>query len=172
VRHVALVGAATEMKGAALMPGIVRAAEGLRFTVLGGGDAALLRGLRRLPRTRVRGYYRAGSLPRQLGARRADVALLLSQVPESYALTLDECWRAGVPVVAFDHGAVAERISRLGGGVLVPLARGAGGIAEALCALRDGSRPRPPVPPPAALTTPAQAARAHLLLYRQLGLLD
>lgn len=172
VRHVALVGAAIGMKGAALLPGIVRAAEGLRFTVLGGGDAPLLRDLRRLPRTRVRGYYRAGSLPAHLQARAVDVALLLSLVPESYGLTLDECWRAGVPVVAFDHGAVAERIGRLGGGVLVPLGRGADGIAEALRALRDGTRDRPQVPPPVALTTPSQAARSHVLLYRQLGLLE
>jgi len=100
-----------------------------------------------------------------------DVALLLSLVPESYGMTLDECWRAGVPVVAFDHGAIAERVRRLGGGVLVPLESGASGVAEVLRALRDGTTPRPDVPLPAALTTPAQAARTHLLLYRRLDLL-
>jgi glycosyltransferase involved in cell wall biosynthesis len=171
VRHVALVGAATAAKGAALLPEIVRATD-LRFTVLGGGDATLLRALRRLPHTRVRGYYCAGSLPKKLMARGVDVALLLSLVPESYGMTLDECWRAGVPVVAFDHGAIAERVRRLGGGVLVPLEEGAAGVAEALCSLRDGTVPLPAVPPRAALTTPAQAARTHLLLYRRLGLLE
>jgi glycosyltransferase involved in cell wall biosynthesis len=171
VRRVALVGASTAAKGAALLPDVVRAADGLRFTVLGGGDADILRALRRLPRTRVRGYYRAGALPRQLAGRGIGVALILSLVPESYGMTLDECWQAGVPVVAFDHGAIAERVRRLGGGVLVPLERGALGIAEALRALRDGA-PRPDVPPRAALTTPAQAARTHVLLYRRLGLLE
>jgi glycosyltransferase involved in cell wall biosynthesis len=169
VRHVALVGAVTTAKGAALLPEIVRATDGLRFTVLGGGDAPLLRELRRLPNTRVRGYYRAGSLPAHLSARRIDVALLLSLVPESYGLTLDECWQAGVPAVAFDHGAIAERIRRLGGGLLVPLEQGAAGVIETLRALRSGGVAAPPVPPRAALATPGQAARAHLELYRRLA---
>lgn len=172
VREVALVGAATRAKGAGLLADIVHATEGLRFTVLGGGDATLLRELRRLPSTRVRGYYRAGSLPEHLSDRRIDVALLLSLVPESYGMTLDECWQAGVPVVAFDHGAVAERIRRLGGGVLVPLERGAAGVAEMLRALRDGMLALPAVPPRAAVATPSDAARAHVDLYRRLGLLE
>ena len=172
VRHVALVGAATAAKGAGLLPEIVRATEGLRFTVLGGGDAGLLRDLRRLPNTRVRGYYRAGSLPEHLQTRDVDIALLLSLVPESYGLTLDECWQAGVCVVAFDHGAVAERIRRSGGGLLVPLDRGAKGVAETLRALHDGTRALPAIPARAGLTTPAQAARTHVELYRRLGLLD
>ena len=100
----------------------------------------------RLPDTRVRGYYRAGSLASHLRRRAVDVALLLSLVPESYGMTLDECWQAGVPVVAFDHGAVAERIRRLGGGLLVPLEEGAAGVAETLHALRDGTLPLPAVP--------------------------
>jgi glycosyltransferase involved in cell wall biosynthesis len=172
VRHVALVGAATPAKGAALLPDIVRATEGLRFTVLGGGDAALLRGLRRLPETHVRGYYRAGSLAHHLRERDVDVALVLSLVPESYGMTLDECWQASVPVIAFDHGAVAERIRRLGGGVLVPLEKGAAGVAETLRALHDGTLARPAVPSRAALATPEQAARAHVELYRQQALLE
>lgn len=168
VRRVALVGATKPAKGAGLLPDVVRGAGGLEFSVLGGGDAPLLRALRRLPRTRVRGYYRAGALAHHLRSDRIDVALLLSLVPESYGMTLDECWQAGVPVVAFDQGAVAERVRRLGGGLLVPLARGAAGIAEALRALREGALPRPATPDPASLPTPAAAADAHIALYRRL----
>jgi hypothetical protein len=54
----------------------------------------------------------------------------------------------------------------------VPLETGASGVAEALRALHDGTLPLPAVPPRAALTTPAQAARTHVLLYRRLGLLE
>src|SRR6202035_736868 len=68
---------------------------------------------------RIRGYYRAGSLPRLLRRDGVDLALLLSIVPESYSLVLSECRAAGVPVVAFDHGAVADRIRAEGGGLLV-----------------------------------------------------
>jgi hypothetical protein len=172
MRRVGLVGAATVPKGAGLLGDIVPAAGGLEFTVLGGGDAALLRALRRLPRTQVRGYYQAGALPHLLRERGIDVALLLSLVPESYGLTLDECWQAGVPVVAFDHGAVAERIRRFGGGVLVPLQSGAGGVAAVLRDLREGKRPLPATPPPGELPSSERAAQAHLGLYRRLGLLE
>jgi len=116
----------------------------------------------------VRGYYRAGTLPRLLRERAVDVALLLSLVPESHGLTLDECWRAGVPVVAFDHGAVAGRVRRHGGGILVPLAEGGTGVAAVLRALVSGARPLPAVPGEEALATPASAADAHLALYRRL----
>jgi glycosyltransferase involved in cell wall biosynthesis len=112
----------------------------VRFTVFGGGDAGLLARLRRLPRVHVRGYYRAGSLPELLRHESVDLALLLSIWPESYGLTLDECRAAAVPVLAFDHGAIAERIRAEGGGVLVPPGAGASGVAAALAsdtALRD-----------------------------------
>jgi glycosyltransferase involved in cell wall biosynthesis len=101
----------------------------LPWTVYGGGDPDLLIRLRRLPRVRVRGYYRSGTLPRLLRRDRVDLALLLSIVPESYSLVLDECQAAGVPVVAFDLGAVAERLTL---GRLVPLEEGAEGIVAAV----------------------------------------
>jgi hypothetical protein len=46
-----------------------------------------------------------------------------------------------VPVVAFDLGAIAERVREAGGGDLVPLERGAAGIAEALGRRLAGPRP-------------------------------
>jgi glycosyltransferase involved in cell wall biosynthesis len=98
-----------------------------------------------------------------------DLALLLSIWPEAYGLTLDECWRAGVPVIAFDHGAMAERVRRLGGGILVSPGEGAAGVARAVRQAVAG--PAPAVPAPDVLPDPGQAAAAHLELYRGLGLL-
>jgi glycosyltransferase involved in cell wall biosynthesis len=106
--------------------------EGLSWSVYGGGDPELVSRLRRLPRVRVRGYYRSGTLPHLLRRDGIDLALLLSVVPESYSLTLDECLSAGVPVVAFDLGAVSERLPRLGAGELVRLETGAEGVAHAV----------------------------------------
>jgi glycosyltransferase involved in cell wall biosynthesis len=169
VRHAAFVGAATEEKGALLVPGIARAvADVVRVSALGGGRLEVLQALRAEPGIEVRGYYRAGTLSRLLRERAVDVALLLSLVPESHGLTLDECWRAGVPVIAFDHGAVAGRVRRHGGGVLVPLAEGATGVAAVLRALVAGARPLPAVPGEGAFSTPAAAADAHVALYRRL----
>jgi glycosyltransferase involved in cell wall biosynthesis len=134
-RHVALVGGIHAHKGALVFAEVVRRMERerLRWTVYGGGDAELLARLRRLPRVRVRGYYRLGTLPRLLRRHGVDLALLLSIVPESYSLVLDECLSAGVPVLAFDLGAVGERLPPLGAGRLVSLEAGVEGI---VCALK------------------------------------
>ena len=173
VRHVAWVGAVQVYKGALLFEEVVRQlqADGprLRWSALGGGDAQLLARFRMLSGVAVRGYWRSGTLPLVLRRRAVDLALLLSVTPEAYGLTLDECWRAGVPAVAFDHGAMAERVRRLGGGVLVPPAEGVGGIARAVRQLAAGSAPA--VPTAELLPQPRQAAAAHLELYRGLGLL-
>jgi O-antigen biosynthesis protein len=84
-------------------------------------------------------------------------------LPEAHGLTLDECALAGVPVVAFDHGALAERIRAAGGGVLVPLAAGAAGIQQALASRGPGEPYRSPasgVPPAVQMCS----------LYEDLGL--
>jgi glycosyltransferase involved in cell wall biosynthesis len=132
LRHAALVGGVQAHKGALVFEEVARQVD-LRWTVYGGGDPELLTRLRRLPRVRVRGYYRGGTLPGLLRRDRVDLALLLSIVPESYSLVLDECAAAGVPVVAFELGAVAERLAA---GRLVPLEAGAKGIASAVLAWR------------------------------------
>jgi glycosyltransferase involved in cell wall biosynthesis len=144
--HIAFVGSVKPHKGALVFEqvvGLVEAAApgAVRWSVYGGGDVDLLTRLRRLPRVRVRGYYRSGSLPRLLAADGVDLALLLSIVPESYGLTLSECRAAGVPVVAFDLGALADRLRAGGDGLLVPLAAGAGGVAEAISDLLAGRVP-------------------------------
>ncbi|HEX6862367.1 MAG TPA: glycosyltransferase, partial [Thermoanaerobaculia bacterium] len=115
-------------KGALVFEEVAKRVD-LRWTVYGGGDPELLTRLRRLPKTRVRGYYRAGTLPRLLRRDGVDLALLLSIVPESYSLVLDECAAADVPVIAFRLGAVGDRLTS---GRLVPLEEGAEGIVRAL----------------------------------------
>lgn len=134
VRHVALVGGVQAHKGALVFEEVVKRMEGaaLHWTAYGGGDPELLARLRRLPRVRVRGYYRSGTLPRLLRRERVDLALLLSIVPESYSLVLDECVSTGVPVLAFNLGAVGERLPQLGAGELVSLQAGAEGVVRVL----------------------------------------
>ena len=136
-RHIAYAGSVLPHKGGLVFEEVVQrlgraGTAGGRWSAYGGGDAALLARLRRLPGVRVRGYYRSGSLPRLLAADEVDLALLLSIVPESYGFTLSECRAAGVPVIAFDLGALGERVRAEGGGTLVPLADGAAGVAARL----------------------------------------
>jgi len=194
LRHAAWVGAVQPHKGALIFEEAARrllaagaAGRGrLRLTAYGGGDAGILARWRRIPGLAVRGYYRAGSLPALLRRDRADLALLLSVVPESYGMTLDECAAAGVPVVAFDLGAPAERITAGGSGLLLaaPLAddpaAGGAALAGLLADLMDGREKLPPPPPlsTAVAATPSEpsrpgpwpAAGGWSQLYRELGL--
>ncbi len=181
LRHVAYIGQVLPHKGALVFEEVVRrlpaaAAPELRWSAYGGGDAELLRRLRRLPRVRVRGYYRSGSLVDRLRRDRVDLALLLSIVPESYSLALSECMAAGVPVAAFDQGAIAERIRRHGGGLLVAPEAGADGVVALLKErLTAGSTARLTEDGAEPSAAPAQgdagdAADAFQALYRELGL--
>ena len=175
VRHVAYIGQVQPHKGALVFEEVVERlppedGRGLRWSVYGGGDPDLLRRLRRLPRVRVRGYYRAGSLVDRLRRDRVDLALLLSIVPESYSLALSECRAAGVPVIAFDHGAIADRIRQRGGGLLVDPEAGAAGVAAHLAALTRGERLEADEPTLVSGVPARQAAAAFQDLYRELGL--
>jgi glycosyltransferase involved in cell wall biosynthesis len=162
--RIAFCGSVKPHKGGALIPEVMRAVPAAEWYVFGGGDADLLRSI---PRAAIHGYYRAGTLPRLLARQRIGLAVLPSIVPESFSLTLSECWSAGVPVVAFDQGAIAERIRAHGGGFLVPLDAGADGLAACVRAWLDGAE----MPVPRQVPTARDAATAHVALYRALGLL-
>lgn len=134
--HVAFVGAYRPHKGALVFEELLRRfqanrARPMRWSILGSGDPALLVRARRLGGY-VLGHYRAGGLTRLLCQERVDIALLLSVWPETFGLTLSECRAAGVPVLAFAHGAIGDRITAEGGGALVPPEEGADGVAELL----------------------------------------
>jgi hypothetical protein len=83
-------------------------------------------------RLRRRGFYRPGTLGSQLRRHHVGLALIGSIVPESHSLVADEAWRAGVPVLAFEHGALATRVGRDGPGALLPLPTDPEAAARAL----------------------------------------
>ncbi|MBK5260155.1 MAG: glycosyltransferase [Thermoanaerobaculia bacterium] len=168
-RAIAYAGSVKRHKGGHLLPEIIASMPLAVWHLFGGGDEELLRPLHDLPGVTVHGYYRDGTLPSLLARHDIGLALLPSIVPESYSLTLSECWRAGVPAVTFDHGAHAERIARDGGGWLVPRAEGAAGFAAIVRRWLAGEIT---TNVPTNIATPHYAAAAHLAVYRELGLLE
>jgi glycosyltransferase involved in cell wall biosynthesis len=169
---VALVGGVQVHKGALVFEEVTRRLADradLHWSAYGGGDAAILERLRRLPRMDVRGYYRSGSLPSLLRRDQVDLALLLSIVPETYSLVLTECQAAGIPVIAFDLGAPGDRIRAEGGGLLVPLESGAEGVAALLRDILEGRIPLSSAPPVPEISA-RRVAEAYIPLYRDLGL--
>lgn len=65
------------------------------------------------------GAYQREELPALLARIRPSFSLSPSLWPETYSHTVTESWMAGVPVLASDLGAPAERIRRHGGGWLL-----------------------------------------------------
>jgi glycosyltransferase involved in cell wall biosynthesis len=166
--RVAFVGSVKPHKGGAMIPEVIRAVEGVEWHVFGGGDLELLRAIRGLPHVTVHGYYGVEALPRLLARHHIGLAVLPSIAPETFGLTLSECWRAGVPAVALDHGALGDRIRVRGGGLLAPPAAGAAGMAARIRDWLDGAE----APVPSHIPSAREAAVAHVALYRQLGVLD
>jgi len=165
---IAYAGSVKRHKGAHLMPDVVRlAGRGAGWHVFGGGDEDLLRAMRGSHLT-VHGYYRQGNLPSLLARHRVGLVVLPSIVPESFGLVLSEAWLAGAAVVAFDLGALAERIRRHGGGWLAPIESGAAGLAEIVERWMSG---RIVVTAPRVVTSPLEAARAYGEQYRKWALL-
>lgn len=169
--HVGFVGGAYAHKGAALIPQVMNLLSekrpAVRGFVFGNGDSAFLRMLRSVDNLTIRGYYRQGHLARSLGRDEVALAVLPSIWPEAYGLVVDECLAAGVPVVAFDHGAVADRLASWEIGSLVPLEHGAPGLAESIF-VSLAKRARVPDSIVEELPTPADTAAEHLALYREL----
>jgi glycosyltransferase involved in cell wall biosynthesis len=162
---VAFAGSVRRHKGAQLLAELVDSPlTGIEWHVFGGGDADILRDLRRR-QVEVHGYYRSG-LPSLLARHHVGLVVLPSIVPESYSLTLSESWRAGAPVVAFDDGAIGERIRQHGGGWLAPAGSGAEGLAGIIGRWAAGELSSCV---PATVASPEDAARRHVELYRRWG---
>ena len=58
------------------------------------------------------GAYNRKDLPRMLVDNKIDLVCLMSVCPETYSYTLTEVVSAGVPVITFDIGAIADRTKK------------------------------------------------------------
>jgi len=86
------------------------------------------------------GYYREGELPTILQKTRIDVVVIPSIYAESYSYVLTEVWKAGVPVIAADFGAIGERVRRFGGGWLYRPGSEPESIRRILARIREDSK--------------------------------
>jgi len=66
------------------------------------------------------GEYKRDELPQKLSEINPAVAIIPSVWPETFCHTLTEAWRAGIPVLGSELGAVGDRIKRNGGGWTLP----------------------------------------------------
>lgn len=89
-------------------------------------------------RVYVTGKYRESEVIDLIRSQRAHVAFFPSLCPETWCYTLSAAWRAGLEAVAFDLGALGERIRAAKGGGLLPPLLAADGINDALLSFLTG----------------------------------
>jgi glycosyltransferase involved in cell wall biosynthesis len=165
-RAIAFASSVKRHKGAQLLPDLARLLGDIDLHIFGGGDEDQLRAMRHVPNIVIHGYYRAGALPSLLARHRIGLVLVPSIWPETHSIVLSEAWLAGAAVAAFDLGAPAERIRLHGGGWLAPLESGAAGLARIIFDWMNG---RIRTTTPDAISSPRDAAIAHMDLYRRWG---
>ncbi len=105
----------------------------LEFVIIGHttNDTALFR----TGRVFVTGPYAEQEVQKLLAREQADVALFPSLIPETWSFALSHALRAGLPIVAFDLGAIAERLRDDLHAKLLPLKSSAARINDTLLAL-------------------------------------
>ena len=122
VHVVAVIGAIGPHKGSRLLDALVNRLHetDIGIVVIGYIDSQLFQGWRAPGRCYVHGPYVDAELPGLIAAYNVDVALFPNRLPESFSYTLSEVWAAGIPVIVPEEGALAERVSRHGGGWILP----------------------------------------------------
>jgi glycogen(starch) synthase len=136
--------------------------------VVAGDPAMPLDGLRDAPRTEWRlGYLPQSELDRALGDATVAVFPYRAELDQSGAML--QALGAGIPVVAYDVGGLAEPIERFGAGRVVPPGD-VGALTEAVRdVLADPAPARAGAERARAALTWDAAAEAHLELYRELA---
>ena len=140
--RIALIGAIGEHKGYRFLLDCARDARARRlpieFVVIGytQDDAALLK----TGKVFITGRYGEAEAPHLLRREQPEIVWLPSVWPESWSYTLDYALAAGLPVLAFDLGAIAERVRAVAGGVLISLALDARRINDQLLQLAQDRR--------------------------------
>lgn len=148
VLRVALLGAIGDHKGYRILLACARNARARRlpieFTVIGytSNDAPLLA----TGKVFVTGRYGEPEPPYLLRREHPDVIWFPSVWPETWCYTLDYALSAGVPIVAFDLGAIAERLRVAGTGELLPLGIAPRQVNDRLLLYARTGQPRVPRP--------------------------
>lgn len=169
--RVAFIGGLADIKGSAEAYEMVKSAPDIQWFVFGGID----------PREELAGYtaenlhkygfYNRSELMDLLQVYKIDLVCILSKCSETFCYTLSEAWKAGVPVVGYDIGAVGERIRNQGGGVALPISTAPTVIVEQIrdiCASDERQKEYRGQIQRMSMKTDAEMAEEYAVLYNQL----
>lgn len=147
--RIALIGAIGEQKGqSVLLDCAAHAAEldlPLEFSLV--GFAADEEALLRTDRLFITGPYEQQELPSLIRREAPHAIFLPSLTPETWSYALSAAMATGLPIIAFDIGAIAERLrSSTVPHHLIPPGTGAAEINEMLLAVASGKADPPRLP--------------------------
>jgi GT2 family glycosyltransferase/glycosyltransferase involved in cell wall biosynthesis len=147
--RVALLGSIGPHKGHDLLLGCAKDAHQrrlpLRFHVV--GHTAVDEAFRPLPNVAITGPYDVDDVFAILAEQRCHAAFFASVWPETYSYTLSIAFLAGLYPLAFDLGAIGERIREAGWGEVIPLTKDPRTINDWLMRVAEGGACRSEPPP-------------------------
>lgn len=119
---IAVIGAIGEHKGLqALLQLAAHLPPSLQLVIIGYTAQQLLPGWVQAGRVWMHGAFQPEDLPGLVRRYGVQWALFPPGMPESYSYALSDAWQAGLPAMVPDHGALAERLRRHGGGRIYPV---------------------------------------------------
>ena len=144
----------------------------LEFHILGRAAACL----RQVEGVVLHGEYLRQDFLQHIVRIRPHAGVVLSIWPETFCHTLTEMWMCGLPVFAYDLGAVGERIRQQGGGWLIALADAATTLQWILSVCADRASFEARLSELGAIQddaikhhTTAHMAERYVAIYRELG---
>lgn len=119
---IAVIGAIGEHKGLeALLQLAAHLPPAVQVVIIGYTAQQLLPGWVQPGRVWMHGVFQPEELPGLVRRYGVQWALFPPGMPESYSYALSDAWQAGLPAIVPDHGALAERLRRHGGGRVYPI---------------------------------------------------
>lgn len=117
----AFIGGLSDIKGSRIACDMIKNGPDIEWFIFGNIDPKEeLYGLE-LSNLHKFGFYRREDIHRLLVMNKIDVVCIMSVCAETFCYTLSEAMQAKIPILAYDVGAVGERIKETGTGILVPL---------------------------------------------------
>ncbi len=151
--RVVLIGGIGEHKGYRILLQCARdaATRGLPLEFVVIGETANDERLLKTGKAFITGRYQESEMVALLQRERPHIALFASVWPETWCYALSHAIRAGLPIVGFDLGAVAERLRPLPSALLLPLDIRPRDLNRQLLdhARAHGGEPQPQRKPPA-----------------------
>ncbi len=110
--RVAFIGGISNIKGSRIAYELVSKTEDIEWFVF--GDISPVEKLYKLNKTNFHklGAYERKNIKKMLQIYKIDLVCIFSECSETFCYTLSEALNAGVPILAYDIGAVGERIRR------------------------------------------------------------